>query len=142
METHSNQLEDIKQTILLNAPIQKVWETVATADGIASWLMPNDFKPEVGFEFHIQSPFGLSPCKVLKIEEPHHVLIAWDIDGWFLSFDLKEAGEKTEFTLIHGGWKTPNTIITKANAPSSVIREQMAQGWVKLVQERLKKVVE
>lgn len=142
MEKNIAQLPDIKQTIVLNAPIQKVWETVTTAEGIASWLMPNDFKPEVGHEFHIQSPFGPSPCKVLEIEEPNHVLIQWDLDGWFLSFDLKEVGNQTEFTLVHGGWKEPEAIISKANAPSGVIREHMALGWEKIVHEKLKKVVE
>jgi uncharacterized protein YndB with AHSA1/START domain len=142
METHSNHLQDIKQTILLDAPVQKVWEKVTTSEGIASWLMPNDFKPEVGYVFHIQSPFGPSPCKVLEIDEPHHLMFSWDTDGWIVSFDLKEVGNKTEFTLIHGGWKTPDTIISKANAPSSAIRDEMEKGWIGIVQERLRKVVE
>ncbi|MCV5062958.1 SRPBCC domain-containing protein, partial [Escherichia coli] len=38
-----NTLNDIKQTIVFNASIQKVWSVVSTAEGIASWFMPNDF---------------------------------------------------------------------------------------------------
>ena len=52
-----NTLTDIKQTIVFNASIQKVWNVVSTAEGIASWFMPNDFVLEVGHEFHVQSPF-------------------------------------------------------------------------------------
>ena len=48
-----------------------MWNVVSTAEGIASWFMPNDFVLEVGHEFHIQSPFGPSPCKVLEIDEPN-----------------------------------------------------------------------
>ncbi|MCP1123819.1 hypothetical protein CN326_15000 [Bacillus sp. AFS018417] len=137
-----NTLQDIKQTIVLEAPIQKVWDTVSTAEGIALWFMPNDFQPEVGYEFHIQSPFGPSPCKVLEIDAPHHLSFAWDTDGWIVSFILKDLGDKTEFTLIHGGWKDPDFILPKANEKSAIIRERMAYGWTGIVNEKLKKVIE
>jgi uncharacterized protein YndB with AHSA1/START domain len=138
----SNQLEDIKQTVLFNAPIQKVWDAVSTSDGISSWLMPNDFEPEVGHEFHIQSPFGPSPCKVLELDPPHKLSFSWDTDGWVVSFLLKEVGDQTEFTLIHGGWKHDDAVVSKAHEKSSVIRDRMSNGWVGIVGEKLKKVVE
>ncbi|CAI8736762.1 MULTISPECIES: SRPBCC family protein [Bacillus] len=137
-----NTLQDIKQTVIFEAPIQKVWNTVSTSEGIASWFMPNDFEPKVGHEFHVQSPFGPSPCKVLEIDEPHRLSFSWDTDGWVVSFVLKDLGDKTEFTLIHGGWKQADTILPKANEKSSVIRDRMAGGWVTIVNEKLKKVVE
>ncbi|MGF9966837.1 SRPBCC family protein [Bacillus rhizoplanae] len=137
-----NTLQDIKQTIVLEAPIQKVWETVSTAEGIALWFMPNDFQPEVGHEFHIQSPFGPSPCKVLEIDAPHQLSFAWDTDGWIVSFILKDLGDKTEFTLIHGGWKEPDFILPKANEKSAIVRDKMAYGWMAIVNEKLKKVIE
>ncbi|SNT09797.1 Uncharacterized conserved protein YndB, AHSA1/START domain [Bacillus sp. OK838] len=135
-------LQDIKKTVILEAPIQKVWDTVSTAEGIASWFMPNDFQPKVGHEFHVQSPFGPSPCKVTELNAPHRLSFSWDTDGWFISFILKELDGKTEFTLIHGGWKEPETILPKPNEKSSVIRERMDHGWEQLVHAKLKKVVE
>lgn len=138
----SNQLEDIKQTVLFNAPIQKVWDAVSTSDGISSWFMPNDFEPEVGHEFHIQSPFGPSPCKVLEIDPPHKLAFSWDTDGWVVSFILKEVGDQTEFTLIHGGWKHDDAVVSKAHEKSSVIRDRMAKGWIGIVDEKLRMVVE
>jgi uncharacterized protein YndB with AHSA1/START domain len=138
----SNQLEDIKQTVLFNAPIQKVWDAVSTSDGISSWFMPNDFEPEVGHGFHIQSPFGPSPCKVLEIDPPHKLSFSWDTDGWVVSFILKEVGDQTEFTLIHGGWKHDDAVVSKAHEKSSVIRDRMAKGWVGIVDEKLRMVVE
>jgi uncharacterized protein YndB with AHSA1/START domain len=143
METNNNNtLQDIKQTVIFEAPIQKVWDKVSTSEGIASWFMPNDFEPKEGHEFHLQSPFGPSPCKVLEIDAPHRLSFAWDTDGWIVSFILKELGDKTEFTLIHSGWKHPDAILPKANEKSSVIRDRMDNGWVGLVNERLRKVVE
>ncbi|MET1180998.1 SRPBCC domain-containing protein [Peribacillus simplex] len=135
-------LQDIKKTVILEAPIQQVWDTVSTAEGIASWFMPNDFQPKVGHEFHVQSPFGPSPCKVTELDAPHRLSFSWDTDGWFISFILKELDGKTEFTLIHGGWKEPETILPKPNEKSSVIRERMDHGWEQIVHAKLKKVVE
>ncbi|WIY60689.1 SRPBCC family protein [Bacillus arachidis] len=137
-----NTLQDIKQTVIFEAPIQKVWNVVSTSEGITSWFMPNDFEPKVGHEFHVQSPFGPSPCKVLEIDEPYRLSFSWDTDGWIVSFILKDLGDKTEFTLIHGGWKQPDTILPKANEKSSVIQDRMAGGWVAIVNEKLKRVVE
>ena len=137
-----NTLQDIKKTVILEAPIQKVWDTVSTAEGIASWFMPNDFQPKVGHEFHVQSPFGPSPCKVMELDAPYRLSFSWDTDGWFISFLLKEVDGKTEFTLIHGGWKEPDTILTKPNEKSSVIRDRMNHGWEQIVNQGLKKAVE
>lgn len=141
MDTNQIILPEVKQTVVFDAPIQKVWQSVSSSEGIASWFMPNDFKLEMGYEFYLQSPFGPSPCKVIEIDEPHKLSFTWDTDGWFVSFILKEIGEKTEFTLIHGGWKSPDTILPKANQKSSVIRENMSQGWTGIM-EKLRKVVE
>ncbi|USG64812.1 SRPBCC domain-containing protein [Brevibacillus ruminantium] len=134
-------LPAIKHTVTIEAPIQKVWDTVSTAEGIASWFMPNDFQAEIGYEFHIQSPFGPSPCKVTELTPPHRLSFLWDTDGWFVTFELKEVGDKTEFTLIHGGWKQPDTLVPKAKEDAAVIRDRMDQGWAGIVQ-KLKKVVE
>ncbi|WP_077622627.1 SRPBCC family protein [Sediminibacillus massiliensis] len=134
-------LDDIKQTIVIDAPIQKVWEAVSTAEGIEAWFMPNDFEPVEGHDFHVQSPFGPSPCKVLKIEEPNHLAFSWDTEGWIVTFLLKDLDGKTEFTLIHGGWQEPDTVLPKANDKSSVIRDRMNGGWAGIVQ-KLKVVVE
>ncbi|RFU60369.1 SRPBCC domain-containing protein [Bacillus sp. V59.32b] len=140
-DNNRNSLEDIKQTVVFDAPIEKVWETVSTSESIAKWFMPNDFQPELGYEFHLQSPFGPSPCKVTELDPPNKLSFTWDQDGWFVSFILKEVDDKTEFTLIHGGWKSPDDIIGKAGEKSSVIRDRMDHGWTKII-ESLGKVVE
>ncbi|MCM3455662.1 SRPBCC domain-containing protein [Heyndrickxia oleronia] len=142
METiHQNNVPDIKQTVIIQSPIQKVWETVTTSEGIASWFMPNDFELQLGHEFHVQSPFGPSPCKVLEIDAPNRLTFSWDTDGWFVTFILKDLGDKTEFTLIHGGWKEADAIVPKAGEKASVIREKMNQGWAGIV-NKLRKLIE
>ncbi|MCM3240193.1 SRPBCC domain-containing protein [Heyndrickxia oleronia] len=142
METiHQNNVPDIKQTVIIQSPIQKVWETVTTSEGIAAWFMPNDFELQLGHEFHVQSPFGPSPCKVLEIDAPNRLTFSWDTDGWFVTFILKDLGDKTEFTLIHGGWKEADAIVPKAGEKASIIREKMNQGWAGIV-NKLRKLIE
>lgn len=135
-------VQDINKTIIFEAPIQKVWETVSTSEGLSSWFMQNDFQLKVGHEFHLQPPFGPSPCKVLEIDAPNRLSFSWDTNGWVVTFILKEIGENTEFTLIHGGWKQTDAIVPKAEENAAVIRDRMNNGWESLVSEKLRKVVE
>ena len=135
-------LPDISQTVLVEAPIKKVWSYVSTAEGISAWFMPNDFQALEGYEFTIQSPFGPSPCKVLEIDEPHKLSFQWDTNGWFVTFLLKEIGSQTEFTLIHGGWKEAESIVPKAKKSNADVRDTMTQGWNGIVQNKFKQVVE
>ncbi|WP_175987771.1 SRPBCC domain-containing protein [Bacillus sp. Marseille-Q1617] len=138
----TNHVKDIEQTTSFNAPINKVWDAVSTSDGISAWFMPNDFEPVVGHEFHIQSPFGPSPCKVLEIDEPNKLSFSWDTDGWVVTFLLKDLGDRTEFTVVHAGWKESDETISKAGEKASIIRDRMNNGWSGLVNDRLRKVVE
>ena len=41
----------IRRSIVLHAPLLRVWNALATAEGLASWLMRNDFQPIVGTRF-------------------------------------------------------------------------------------------
>lgn len=135
-------LPNIVKTVTFNAPIDKVWQMVTEAEKIASWLMPNDFKPIVGHEFSIQSPFGPSPCKVEQVDAPHFVRFAWDTDGWFVTFELKEMGNQTEFTLTHGGWKEASHTVPKAQMPAEAVHKIMDGGWTMLINQKLKEAVE
>lgn len=66
---NSNQpLPDIIHTAVFKAPIQVVWDTVSTADGLSLWFMPNDFTPQEDSEFQLESPFGRlrASCWILK----------------------------------------------------------------------------
>ncbi|MBD8070193.1 SRPBCC family protein [Bacillus sp. PS06] len=135
---------EIRKNVVFNAKIEKVWSAVATPEGINSWFMPNDFKPELGYEFTIQSPFGPTPCKVTELDPPTHLTFSWGVAGWVVSFELKDLGDKTEFTLIHAGWGEPNEIIPGPGPGKThaEIRDTMNNGWESIVNIRLREVVE
>nr|WP_106781731.1 SRPBCC domain-containing protein [Lysinibacillus timonensis] len=137
----TNNLPDIIQLITVQAPIEKVWSYISTAEGIAEWFMPSDFKLEEGFEFTIQSPFGPSPCKVIEVNEPNTIKFKWDTDGWIVTFQLKEVETGTEFTVIHSGWKEVGEIVPKAQQSQAEVRNTMNGGWAGIV-KKLKLVVE
>lgn len=124
-------LPEIRRTQIFKAPISKVWNAVATPEGIAAWFMPNDFRPEPGHEFHLNAgPFGMSPCKVTELDPPRRLSFRWGRD-WTLTFELKELGDQTEFTLVHSGWDAAG--VTEFGESHAVVRERMDQGWTGLV---------
>lgn len=134
MTSHTNDadtLPDIVQTQLMNAPIEKVWKAVATAEGLSAWFMPNNLEPAVGHEFTLEAgPFGNSPCKVTEVDAPNRLAFNWGKE-WTLAFELKAAGEgQTEVTIIHSGWTEDS--VTEFGEAHTLVRERMAGGWGKL----------
>lgn len=125
-------LPDIRHTLVLNAPIGKVWEAVSTSEGIAAWFMPNDFQPIEGHQFEINAgPFGMSPCKVVEIKSPNRMAFEWGKD-WKITCELVDLEGKTEFTIIHSGWNA-NTV-TEFGQPHTIVRGIMDQGWNGIIQ--------
>ncbi|MDQ0269102.1 SRPBCC family protein [Cytobacillus purgationiresistens] len=135
------EIQEIRKSVILNAPIEKVWKAVATSEGIAAWWMPNTFEPIVGKEFILHAGhFGDSPCKVTDIEPMKLVSFSWGKD-WQLTFELIELeASKTQFTLIHAGWDESK--VTEFGKPHSVIRGIMNGGWEGIVKGQLVKYVE
>ncbi|MFC5531152.1 SRPBCC family protein [Cohnella yongneupensis] len=138
MSNATKALPDIRQTVVIKAPIQKVWDAVSTAEAIGEWFMPNNFEPKVGHEFHLDAgPFGKSPCKVTVIDPPHKLSFDWGKD-WSLTFELVEQDGATEFTLIHSGWY--EGMDTEFGQPHAVVRETMNGGWIGIVKKLATKV--
>jgi len=139
--SESQKLPDIVRTLELNAPIEKVWNMVSTAEGISAWFMPpNGFEPVVGHEFTLNAgQFGMSPCKITAFDPPERLSFNWGKD-WTLSFELKALpDDRTSFTLTHGGWSEDT--LTEFGQPHSAIREHMSGGWTGIV-AKLQRLVE
>lgn len=130
------ELPEIRKTIILNAPIAKVWEVVATSEAMAAWWMPNTFEPVLGRDFVLHAgSYGDSHCKVAELDGPHRLAFDWD-EGWYVVIELKELADgKTELTLTHAGWEAEK--VTKFGQPHAVVREIMDGGWEKIVKENL-----
>ena len=141
-DSSQDRLPDIVKTARFDAPIQKVWDAVATSSGIASWFMPNDFEPYVGHEFTLQTNFGPVSYKVTEVEPPYRMSFDWDNFGWHVAFELEEINGETELKLTHSGWGAPDELIPRVQQPNSVIHDVMNNGWEPGINESLRKVVE
>ncbi|MDR6722919.1 uncharacterized protein YndB with AHSA1/START domain [Paenibacillus amylolyticus] len=126
-------LPDIRQQVLLHAPVSKVWEIVSTAQGMGRWFMPSDLEATEGHEFILEAgPFGQSPCKVIEVKPEHKLSFRWGKD-WTLTFELEEQPEGTQFTIIHSGWDADQ--LTEFGQAHAIVRERMEQGWALIVQK-------
>ncbi|NJC68470.1 SRPBCC domain-containing protein [Planosporangium thailandense] len=111
----------------------RVWRALTDPQLMASWLMPNDFKPDVGhrFTFHT-TPMpkvgfdGIVHCEVLAVEPERMLRISWvggNLDTtvtWTLvpegrgtrlfvehaGFDLDDAAQTFAFQGMGNGWRT------------------------------------
>lgn len=138
---HQGTLPEVRKTVILNAPVDKVWKAVATSRGMAAWWMENTFEPVAGHEFVLKSgQFGDSPCKVTEVDPPNKLGFDWGKD-WHLEFLLVALEDnKTEFTLIHSGWEADK--LTEFGQPHPVIRGIMDGGWESIVHKALVQYVE
>ena len=134
-------LPEIRKTVVLNAPIEKVWKAVSTSEGIEAWWMASTFEPVLGHEFVLHAgPYGDSPCKVTELDPPNRLGFDWGKD-WHLAIELKQLEDgKTEFTLIHSGWDAEK--VTEFGQSHTQIRGIMDGGWEKIVKVKLPEVIE
>jgi uncharacterized protein YndB with AHSA1/START domain len=96
-EKTKNMLPDIVRRVIMDAPIQKVWNAVSTSEGLAAWLMPNTFQLEMGHEFTFQAkPMGnwngVVNCKVMELNPPQKLGFTWNGNNMnlYVSFELVE----------------------------------------------------
>jgi len=139
-EKIQSSLPDIQRSILIDAPIQKVWNAISTTEGLALWLMPNDFKLKMDYEFtFISEPKrgwnGIINCKVTEITPPTRLAFTWCGNSLeqYVSFELEEVEQdKTSFLLTHSGWTEEN----------KMIRDIMYEGWGHLAEDLSNKIGE
>ena len=111
-------LRTIRVDEFLPHPPQKVWRALTDPDLIARWLMPSDFKLEIGHKFTFQGfPMpaagfgGTGHSEVLDFEPEKMLRIAWRAAPEDLSsldstvtFTLEPEGTGTRLLLVHDGF--------------------------------------
>jgi uncharacterized protein YndB with AHSA1/START domain len=132
----------IKHTIVLNAPIQRVWRALTTPDELAVWFGPIGFEPRLGHTFHLQTEpqagwDGKTYCDIMAIDEPHRLAFTWYVPNTpvtLVTFTLRDLGGTTELTLEHTGWEQ----LPPEAAP---IRDALDQGWGGAVLPNLRRLL-
>ncbi|GGD97383.1 SRPBCC family protein [Paenibacillus nasutitermitis] len=132
-------LPDIRMMQVVDFPIQKVWEAIATSEGIAAWFMLNDFKPALGHMFFVDaSPIGLIPCKVTLIDPPNRLSYEWGKD-WLLTFELRDLDGQTELTVVHSGWDVNK--VAESGRTHTVAHEKLSLAWTVLINRLVRRAI-
>ena len=118
-------MPDIRHRVVVSAPLDSVYEAVATAEGISNWWTHNGVKGEskVGGQlaFYFGKPEPAAVMEVTLLDPQGHV--NWSCvqgaDEWVgtkISFDLRSDGDETVVMFAHAGWKEPGEFMAHCSA--------------------------
>lgn len=98
-----------------HAPAYKVWEALTVKDKMKQWYFDvDDFKPEVGFEFHFygenEGRSFFHTCIITAVVVDKKLTHSWEYKNYpgssVVSFELFEEGDNTRLKLTHTGLET------------------------------------
>nr|WP_062338753.1 SRPBCC domain-containing protein [Herbidospora sakaeratensis] len=143
----NDDLTTIKVDQFLAHPPAKVWRVLTEPDLIAKWLMPGDFRLEVGHRYTMETRAipatgfsGLVRAEVLAFEPLRMLRIGWDDaaapgkTGWTITWTLVAEGRGTRLFLTHEGFDPDDPLQTQA-------RTIMGGGWRGMVTRRLGEIL-
>ena len=113
-------MRDLVKTVTYPHPIERVWEALTDPKALSQWLMPTDFRPEVGHRFTFRTDpgpgfDGVVRCEVLSIEAPHRMVWSWaggPIDTTVV-FQLRSRGGSTELHFRQSGFEGVSGFLTR-----------------------------
>ncbi len=133
----------------LEHPPAKVWRVLTEPALLAQWLLPCDFRLEVGHRYTMQSQAmpgsgfsGVIQAEVLAFEHERMLQTRWRDAApdspsgadWTITWTLAPEGRGTRLFLVHDGFDPDNPLQQRA-------RSVMGGGWRAIVDERLEKVL-
>jgi uncharacterized protein YndB with AHSA1/START domain len=117
-------------------PPEQVWTALTDSRAIADWLMPNDFKAEVGHRFNFRTKpapgfDGIVDCEVLAVEEPVHLAYSWKGGGidTIVSYRLEREGNSTRLVMEQDGFR---------GLKGFMVSRILGSGWKKIIGEHLR----
>lgn len=150
---------DINVDMTYPHPIDRVWTALTTSEGIAAWLMANDFEPVVGHTFTLRTEpapgfDGIVHCELLELKPPTHMVWSWrggpidttvtftleDLDGTRTRFRMRQLGfqglrgQLTRLILQGGGGRVygrrlPAYLDRLAGKTVEIEPTECAEGW-------------
>ncbi len=117
---------------------QKVWQAIATQEALSQWLMPNDFKLELGHTFTFKAPKQLGfdgsvTCKVIDFEVNKRLVYTWQggplKKSTTVLWELSPLDNGTKLRLTHSGFE--------GFIGGYIVRFILGNGWKKLLAKKL-----
>ena len=111
-------------------PVSKVWAALTDAEALSEWLMPCNFKPEIGCEFEFNTkPYpgfdGITHCKVLALEPESLLSFSWrggSLKSSVVTFKLTPIDEQsTRLDFEHSGF---DGLFNRL-----IVRNILSNGW-------------
>jgi len=92
----------------VDAPRDRVWRLMATAEGLAEWLDEAQLEPRPGGPFCFRLLDAVATGQVIALDPPQHISLRW---SWLdesapqsvVAFDAIDHGARTHLTLRHVG---------------------------------------
>jgi uncharacterized protein YndB with AHSA1/START domain len=118
-------MPDIRHRVAISAPLERVYEAVATKDGISEWWTRDGVRGTSSEGSRIQFYFGgPEPAAVMEvIRLTPYDQVKWSCaDGaveWVgtgLSFDLAHADDETVVLFAHADWREPTEFMAHCSA--------------------------
>lgn len=115
-------MENIRHYLVIQAPIQKVYEAITSQEGLSNWWTEETIaKPEIGFLNEFK--FGEEYLNKMRIKEliPNKSVLWLCEDGdkeWIntkVSFNLKSKEGETILQFSHEGWREATEFYASCN---------------------------
>jgi uncharacterized protein YndB with AHSA1/START domain len=120
-----NHMPDIRHRVVISAPLDRVYQAVATADGISDWWTRDGVRGQAGKGSRLQFFFDQAePSAVMEVTalDPGGQ-VSWSCvggaDEWIgtrVSFDLTPAGGETVVLFTHADWRSPTEFMAHCSA--------------------------
>ncbi|HWE66380.1 MAG TPA: SRPBCC domain-containing protein [Acidimicrobiales bacterium] len=118
-------MPDIRHRVVISAPLAKVYQAVATADGISEWWTRDGVRGESSegskLQFFFGQPEPAAVMEVTRLDPIGHV--HWNCiegaDEWVgttLAFDLTPSGDETVVMFSHRDWREPVDFMAHCSA--------------------------
>jgi uncharacterized protein YndB with AHSA1/START domain len=118
-------MPDIRHRVAISAPLESVYDAVATSEGISKWWTRDGVRGESSegqkLEFFFNQPEPAAVMEVTRLSPDGHV--NWNcVDGeeeWVgttLSFDLDRNEDETVVLFSHADWRKPSEFMAHCSA--------------------------
>jgi len=118
-------MPDIRHRVVISAPLERVYEAVATKEGISEWWTRDGVEGESSEGSRLQFFFGQpEPAAVMEITRlSPYGQVSWKCvegaDEWVgttLDFDLANKDDETVVLFTHADWREPTEFMAHCSA--------------------------
>src|SRR4051794_6610337 len=122
--------DSIERTILIAAPIERVWDIVTTPEHMGRWFGDAGAERDGDVIRLRWEEHGEAELRVVRSDAPYAFAYRWDanvagIGDTLVEFSLATEGERTRVTVVESGWAELRTSAEERTR----LREGNVRGW-------------